>query len=257
MSWHYVEQGQGRPLVLLHGIGMSHRAWLPVMDRLAQQRRVLAFDTAGFGDSPCLPDGVPPTTVNLVLALQRVLQGLGIDGPVDIAGNSMGGWMALEAARLGLARSVVAISPAGLWRQPPARAKQVFFGMRRVARAAPWLVKGSLRVGLLRELFMAVPLSTGGRAIPADTAIELTWDFVDAPGFADTFAHAGRFAGGQGITAPVTVAFGTHDLLLGAAARRREELPDHARWREPKGWGHVPMWKDPAGVATLILEGTG
>lgn len=257
MSWHYVEQGQGRSLVLLHGIGMSHRAWRPVMERLARERRVLAFDTAGFGDSPCLPDGVPPTTVNLVRELERVLRGLGIDGPVDIAGNSLGGWMALEAARLGLARSVVAISPAGLWRQPPARAKHVFFGMRRVARTAPWLVKGSLRVPLLRELLMAVPLSTGGRDIPAETALDLTWDFVKAPGFEATFAHSGRFAGGQGITAPMTVAFGTHDLLLGQAARLRGELPAQARWLEPEGWGHVPMWKDPAGVAKLILEGTG
>lgn len=42
--WHCEERGQGRPLVLLHGIGMSSFAWSPVMGQLASQRRVLAFD---------------------------------------------------------------------------------------------------------------------------------------------------------------------------------------------------------------------
>src|SRR5690349_3737798 len=56
--WHHVERGRGRPLVLLHGIGMSHAAWTPVMGRLARERRVIAVDLAGFGRSAPLPDDV-------------------------------------------------------------------------------------------------------------------------------------------------------------------------------------------------------
>lgn len=254
--WHFIKQGQGRPLVLLHGIGMSSAAWKPVLSQLAESRRVIAFDTAGFGRSPLLPKHLPPTTVNLVLELQRVLREMGIDEPVDIAGNSMGGWMALEAARLGMARSVVAISPAGLWQKPPVHVKHIFFGMRRCTRTAPNLVKAMLRVRLLRELLMAVPLTTGSRDIPAEDAIAAAMDFVNAQGFTATFEHAEQFRGGQTITAPVTIAYGTHDWLMTANARLRHELPAHVRWLEPKGWGHVPMWKDPEGVARLILEGT-
>lgn len=55
MIWHHVEKGQGRPLVLLHGIGMSSDAWAAVFDRLAVQRRVIAFDIPGFGRTPGLP----------------------------------------------------------------------------------------------------------------------------------------------------------------------------------------------------------
>ena len=253
--WHYIEKGQGRPLVLLHGIGMSSKAWAPVMPLLARERRVIAFDTAGFGQSPTLPAGVAPTTHNLVRQLARELRTLGINEPVDIAGNSLGGWMALEAARLGLARSVVAISPAGLWHRPSARAKYIFFGLRQIAGKAPGLVKRSLRYALLRELFMAVPLSTGGRDIPAELAFELTMDFVNAKGFVDTFHHADRFSGGKTIQIPLTIAFGTHDWLLLKPEQRRDELPDHVRWMEPAGWGHVPMWKAPDAVAELILQG--
>jgi len=255
-TWHHLDEGQGRPLVLLHGIGMSSRAWSPVMASLAGHRRVLAFDVAGFGRSPLLPAHRPPTTVNLVLALREVLTNMGITEPVDIVGNSMGGWMALEAARLGMARSVVAISPAGLWRRPPMHAKHLFFSMRRVTRRAPGLVKAMLSVPWLREAIMAIPVSTGARHMPADEAFAAALDFANAPGFDATFQQATRFEGGQGIQVPLTVAFGTHDWLLPRQARLRAELPEHTRWLEPAGWGHVPMWKDPQGVVRLILAGT-
>lgn len=254
--WYFVEKGQGRPLVLLHGIGMSHQAWQPVMDILAAHRRVIAFDVAGFGRSPILANGTAPTTINLAIQLSKMLKDLAIDEPVDIAGNSMGGWIALEAARLGLARSVVAISPAGLWQTRPLHAKYVFFGLRRMAHLFPSLTKHSLKIGLLRELMMAVPLSVGGRHIPAETALALTMDFVNAQGFEQTFAHSTRFTDGQDIQCPVTVAFGTHDWLLTKDCRQTQELPKHFRWLEPQGWGHVPMWKDPQGVAELILDGS-
>lgn len=253
---HYIDRGQGKVLVLLHGIGMSSNAWKPVIPLLSQSRRVLAFDAAGFGRSPALPCSTPPTTENLVKALRASLNELGIHEPVDIAGNSMGGWMALEAARQGFASSVVAISPAGLWLTPPLRAKHTFFGIRRIARAFPGLVSAALRQAWLREVLMAMPLTTGCRRMPAEAAIEATFDFVNAVGFDRTFAHATRFEGGQSVQVPVTVAFGTHDWLLPERARLRGELPVQTRWIEPQGWGHVPMWKDPEGVAELILMGS-
>lgn len=254
--WHFEKQGQGRALILLHGIGMSCAAWQPVMNRLAKERCVIAFDTAGFGRSPSLPPQVPPTTINLVLELRRVLNAMGLEEPVDIAGNSLGGWMALEAARLGMARSVVAISPAGLWQRQPRHVKPIFFGLRRVTRAAPWLVKSMMQISFLREVFMAVPLTTGSHRMPPEAATAAAMDFAQAPGFEATFNHAERFEGGMGITVPVTVAFGSHDWLLTEDARLRDELPAHTRWLQPTGWGHVPMWKEPEQVAQLILEGT-
>src|SRR5215217_509878 len=97
--WHYSEDGSGRPLILLHGIGMSHTAWNAVTPYLRKTRRVIAFDIAGFGLTPPLPSGTLPTASNLVESLDRSLRAIGIELPVDIAGNSLGGYMALEAAK--------------------------------------------------------------------------------------------------------------------------------------------------------------
>lgn len=255
--WHCEERGHGRPLVLLHGIGMSSFAWSPVINQLAKERRVLAFDVAGFGKSAPLPEGTPPTAENLVKALLDNLQAMGIHEPVDVAGNSMGGWMALEMAKQGKVRSVVAISPAGLWKGKPSPIVTALFQiMRKSTRMSPGGVKRALRFGFLRELFMAMPISFGSRVmLPAD-AFRAAIEFAFAPGFDATVEHVGQFEGGQGITCRLTVAFGTRDWLLTTSAQRRDQLPANVKWVRPARWGHVPMWVDPQGVARLILDGT-
>lgn len=257
--WNRLECGEGRPLVLLHGIGMSHKAWKPIIPLLAATRRVIAFDIAGFGDSPELAADIQPTVVNLAQALGRELKSMGIDQPVDIAGNSMGGWIALEAARIGLARSVVAISPAGLWLTPPKHIMPIFFGLRRTAQILPRMTSLLMKSSILREVFLAVPISNGARNIPYEDAMAATRDFAGAPGFEKTFSSTSRFSDGQSIpvSIPVTIAFGTKDWLLTRhTSQLKDDLPKHGTWLEPQGWGHVPMWKDPEGVVSLILNHT-
>ena len=134
--WHFRETGSGPPLVLLHGIGMSNAAWSAVTPYLESTRRVIAFDIAGFGSTPALPGGTPPTVPNLVDGLDRSIRDVGLEIPVDLAGNSLGGTMALEAATRGIARTVVAISPACLWRKHgAAHVPIVFQGLRVMAGA--------------------------------------------------------------------------------------------------------------------------
>jgi pimeloyl-ACP methyl ester carboxylesterase len=65
-GWHYQDVGHGPPLILLHGIGMSHFAWKSIINNLADERRVLAFDIAGFGMTPPVPDNIQPIPANLV-----------------------------------------------------------------------------------------------------------------------------------------------------------------------------------------------
>src|SRR4029434_7104578 len=132
LGWHYIDVGDGPLLILLHGIGMSHVAWRNVIDNLANKRRVLAFDIAGFGITPPLANNVQPIPANFVTGIGSLADTLSrIDDErkiseeydcVDIAGNSLGGFLSLEAARIGKVgpfrvRSIAAISPAGLWKK--------------------------------------------------------------------------------------------------------------------------------------------
>jgi pimeloyl-ACP methyl ester carboxylesterase len=255
--WHFRETGSGRPLILLHGIGMSHAAWNAVTPHVCAARRVIAFDIAGFGQTSPLPSETPPTIANLVDGLERSLHEIGIDVPVDMAGNSLGGGMALEAARRGLARSVVAISPIGLWRAHPApHVKHVFRTLRFMAQKCPRLTRATMRKSWLRELALAVPISVGSRRMPVSDALRAVDDLAISTAFEDTFDHTRAPFSGREITVPVTVAFGDRDWILPRGSQHRTELPAHTRWIRMHGWGHVPMWVDPLGVSTLILEGT-
>jgi pimeloyl-ACP methyl ester carboxylesterase len=244
-------------LILLHGIGMSHAAWTPVVPHLAPTRRVIAFDIAGFGATPPLAVGTRPTITNLVDAFERCLCELRIDRPVDIAGNSLGAAMALECARRGIARTAVAISPIGLWKaHEPRHVRYVFGALRTTATRVPHLLKRVVRVSILRELALAIPLSPGSRRMPARDATRAVDDLANATTFEETFYNTRAPFRGREIEVPVTIVFGGRDSILTRGARRRDAVPAHARWIEQPGWGHVPMWADPIGVTSVILDGT-
>ena len=276
-GWHYKEAGQGRPLILLHGIGMSHVAWKMVVPNLAKERRVLAFDIAGFGSTPALTN-IQPAPANLVASLAETLSKIDEKkqiseeyDSVDIAGNSLGGYMALEAAKLGKlacfrVNSIVALSPAGLWKKRFPFRSDIVLQLTRVGiRLLPRLTHTLLRRERTRKLFMAIPVSP---EVPEADALELVNIFDSAPIFASQAAlkefresMKAPFCGGKTISKNirVTIAFGKRDLLLPPSARLRHEIPEDENviWRETQErWAHVPMWDDPEGVAKFILEGT-
>jgi pimeloyl-ACP methyl ester carboxylesterase len=259
MGWLGIEKGEGAPLVLLHGIGMAASAWAPVLDQLAATRRAIALDLPGCGRTPPLGPGIEPTPAAIASALVEEMTQRGVDQPFDVAGNSLGGFVALELAKSGHARSVVALSPAGLWhghapRMPTAMLK----AMHVTCRRAPGLVRASLRIGPVRAAALWVPVTTKGWRVPAAQAIEAAENFGRSSGF-EQLADAAEqpFRGGQQIKVPVTVAFGDRDLLLRpGSCRFRDQLPAHTRWVTIPGSGHVPMWDNSEAVARIVLAAT-
>src|SRR5918997_5950143 len=91
----YDRTGRGEPLVLLHGQGFSRRCWDPIIDLLVADRDVIAVDLPGHGDSPRQPKGTGNAPHDLAVAVAELLDQLGLQ-TVHVAGNSRGGWVALE-----------------------------------------------------------------------------------------------------------------------------------------------------------------
>jgi pimeloyl-ACP methyl ester carboxylesterase len=104
--------GSGTPLLLLHGISVTWRTWKPVLPLLEMHHDVIAPTLLGHSGAAPLADGVEPSLAALVDGVEAELDKLGLD-KVHVAGNSLGGWISLELARRGRARSVVVFSPAG------------------------------------------------------------------------------------------------------------------------------------------------
>lgn len=94
---HYVEwEGPAdRTFVLVHGLGGAHLQWVPVAPMLARHGRVLAIDLPGFGRTPRAGRSGKLTANRAVLS--RFLEQV-VGGPAILAGNSMGGGIAVMQA---------------------------------------------------------------------------------------------------------------------------------------------------------------
>ncbi len=110
MELNYHRAGAGEPLVLLHGIGSRWQIWEPVIGALAAEREVIALDLPGFGASPMPPTGTPAGIGSLTELVSEFIDQIGLERP-HVAGNSLGGWLALELAKRGNVRSATGLSP--------------------------------------------------------------------------------------------------------------------------------------------------
>ena len=247
MNLNHVRAGAGEPLVLLHPLGADLVVWEPVLSRLAAARDAIALDMPGFGASPALPNGTPPTPRALAAAVAAFMDEHGVER-AHLAGNSLGGWVALELAKLGRALSVTGLSSAGFWKRPLGPRETP---IRRVGR-------------LLLPIVPLITRSPGGRRallqgvmvrperVPPKSATRLVRAYVTAPGFeaANAAMRAEVFSGIEQVEAPVTLAWAEHDRLVARPSTR----PAGARMVTLRGCGHVPTWDDPDQVTRLLLS---
>jgi pimeloyl-ACP methyl ester carboxylesterase len=276
----FARSGTGAPLVLLHGLGASRRSWDPVLPALAARFDVIAVDLPGFGHSAPLPGPgeVPPAV--LAQSVADLLDALGVSHP-HVVGNSLGGWVALELASRRPVASLTLLSPAGLWRQNTPLYDRISLGASRwLARHTGPVLSRLVASRLGRALVLGQTHGHPMRLSPEYARAAVT-ELGRCPGFEAALAGtakrhfvaaapfgtapAGTAPAGTAstdpapfgtgpITAPVTVAFGSRDLLLRPGSRRLGQLPPHTRSEPLPGCGHLPMADDPAAVAALIIR---
>jgi pimeloyl-ACP methyl ester carboxylesterase len=242
--------GSGPPLLLVHGLGMSRAVWRPIVPLLAREREVVAVDLPGFGESPPGPE----TVLGLADAVAAFAGELGLDG-WHVAGNSLGGGIALALGASGRVRTACAVSPIGFAAgREVAYARGVLAATRGMARTLAPVVPVVARSRVLRAALSAHVAARPGR-IPAADAVQWTREYASAASFWPLL----RDAPGWKVLpphCPTTVAWGDRDRLLifsRQAPRARRVLPE-ARHVVLRRCGHVPTWDDPEQVARVILE---
>ncbi|HEY0117620.1 MAG TPA: alpha/beta hydrolase [Cellulomonas sp.] len=167
----WVEQtGSGRPLVLLHGNGETHRVFDRMVPLLAPQHRLVGLDSRGHGRSP-RGDG-PLTIARMADDVDEALDALGLDG-VDLLGFSDGGNVALELAlrHPGRSRALVVVGanlfPAGLKPASMAPIKAGHAALRLAERAVPWARTVTERWALMTDDPHIDPADLARVSIPA------------------------------------------------------------------------------------------
>jgi pimeloyl-ACP methyl ester carboxylesterase len=255
LSINHHREGDGPPLVLLHGVGHHWQAWRPVIDLLSREFEVIACDSPGFGRSSQLPASIEPTVAAYVDAFEWFFVELGLERP-HVAGNSMGGAIALELARRRAVRSATALSPAGFW--TPLELRYAQNSLRALANMPVALRPAIAALARTRSGRRALFAQTYGypARLPAEEALATLEDAWAAPAFNGALAAFDNYTFSEPEelrNVPVAVAWGKLDRLLPyrfQARRARAMLP----WamHVTLGAGHVPFSDDPAAVAEVI-----
>jgi pimeloyl-ACP methyl ester carboxylesterase len=238
MRIHLAEAGEGRGLILLHGLSATHANWEHTIPAFADRWRVIAPDLPGHGRS-AKPDA--PYTIDFYAGVIRSLgRELGLREAV-VMGNSLGGQIAIE---LGLSyptwtRALVLAAPAGGF----ASAVRTF-GWAIGAAAGPRL----LRLTLPRAVDLcfhdpSLPSCTERRRILAERLVA-----EDYPAFARAVSRslAGAIAAGQQplhrLRQPTLFVWGRQDRMIGlAGGRRLVRAVRQARFVVLEECGHLPM----------------
>lgn len=254
----YAREGTGEPLLLLHGIGHHRQAWDPVTHLMTGEREVITVDLPGFGASPGLPAGLPYDLPTTTVVFGAFCEALELERP-HVAGNSLGGLLALELGREKLVRTVTALSPAGFWNEAERRyAFGVLLAMRHISRRLPLpLVEQLSRSVAGRTMLTSTIYARPGLRSPEAVVAE-TLALARATGFDETLRAGGSVQFTDDIPGiPVTVAWGTRDwLLVRRQGVRAKRIIPGARLIRLPGCGHCPMNDDPALVARVILDGS-
>lgn len=227
---------------------------LPALER---EHDVLAPTLAGHAGGPPIAGQIDADT--LPDAVERAMDDAGFEA-AHIVGNSLGGYLALQLAERGRARSVVALAPAGGWADGDDAVRTTmehFVVMQdQLKLAAPYADAIVAKPEGRRKATQFITVNY--EHIPADLLAHQLRGVAACAAVGPFIAHAlsaGWTLDAERITCPVRIVWGTEDRLLEwprAAARYRALLP-HADWIVLDDVGHCPQLDVPLEAAQLIL----
>jgi pimeloyl-ACP methyl ester carboxylesterase len=139
-----VDQGRGKPLLLVHGFPLDHSMWGAQIEAFSRTHRVLAPDLRGFGASDVTAGTV--TMADMADDLARLLEALVVAEPVVLCGLSMGGYVGWQ-----------------FWRRHAAKLERLILCDTRAASDTREVARG-------REL-MAAQVEQEGAGVAADALL--------------------------------------------------------------------------------------
>ena len=249
--------GAGRPLVCLHGFTDTWRTWELVMPRLERRHDVLAVTLPGHAGGPPLQGEIGEALAD---GVERAMDAAAF-ATAHVAGNSLGGYVALQLAARGRAESVVALAPAGGWAPGDESYRDVLAHFTAMHEQLQALAPHADAIAATPEGRRRATqfITTNFEHIPAQLVAHLILGAARCTAAPALVAHALR-AGwpldAERIRCPVRVVWGTADRLLpwpSAAARYRRDWLPHADWIELDGIGHCPQLDVPLETAEFIL----
>ncbi len=250
----YRQEGDGRPILLLHANPGDRRDFDAVVPALAREHRVIAVDWPGYGDSPPPRPPSSATAVGYAALVPQIADELELRGLVVI-GNSLGGFAAVTLAlsRRDRVAALVLVNPGGFSRLGPAR--RAFCRIKGTERVTQAIALGFARRYLRHRndhVRAILERTDAGRRNPARVAVDAAiWrSFLDADYDLRDVA--------RGVQIPTLLVWGRHDPVLPFErdAETARAAISGARL-VPLDTGHMPFAEDPASFLDEVLPFVG
>ncbi len=234
----------GAPVVLLHGFGLSHRAWADVLKRIDPARYLIAFDLPGHAGSRGVPHGSAAVAAKAVLA---ELERRGI-AQAHLVGHSMGGAVAALVALREPSRtaSLTLLSPGGFGAEINASLLRRYAVAVEEAEIAA-ILPPFFSEGHRPPVGLAASIAKERRIEGAtDALVTIVETFFDG-----AMQRRLPLSDLARLTIPKTVLWGEEDHVL--PARQARELPDGFETRVLEGVGHMLPFEIPDTIARSIV----
>lgn len=251
-DWNLVDQGEGIPLLLVHGFPLDHSMWRNQIGALAQHVRVIAPDLPGFGKSRAKEPGLISMD-GFANRLQELLTALGVDQPVCFCGLSMGGYIGwqfwkLHRQQLG---ALIACDTKSLADTPEvARARQM------MARSIEKEGSQTIAADLIEKLFDESTLSQQPELIEQTRKVihESDRDVV-AGAHRAMAARPDTTSWLSEIEVPTLVAVGEHDIIStpDEMLQIANSIPN-STFLKIAGAGHMAPFEQPQAFNRAVVE---
>ena len=253
----YTRDENNPALVLVHGLGSAGNIWNSLLPQLLENFTVYAIDLPGHGEAPLGEDeeldprSLAQSIVDYMVSQMRVES-------MHVAGNSLGGWIALEMASVAPDNviSVTALAPAGLWHEQPPRKFPPSLDARILAKISQYFMKTAYRIPVLKAIGYK-KITHLWRELSFESCRDSVIAMAKSKGYMPMWhsANGRRFESVVPEKVKLSVVFGDEDLTLPKEiAQEKSVAPAHSRWIVVDNCAHVIMWNYPTLTVELIKK---
>ena len=256
-SHRYSQDNNNPVLVLVHGLGSAGSIWKSLVPQLVESFTVYAIDLPGHGDAQLNEnEEMDPRSLAQAIVDYMVSQ-LGVE-KMHVAGNSLGGWIALEMAAVAPDNvlSVTALAPAGLWHEQPRRKLPPSLDARIMAKISQYFMKTAYRIPVLKAIGYK-KITHLWRELSFESCRDSVIAMAKSKGYMPMWhgANGRRFESVVPEKVQLSVVFGDADLMLPQeVAQEKSVAPSHSRWIVVDNCAHVIMWNYPTLTVELIKK---
>ena len=241
-------------LVLVHGLGSAGSIWKTLHGGLEDSFTIYPVDLPGHGSAPLHEEELDPQALAHSI-VRTMTDEHGIEN-FHVAGNSLGGWIALEMAALfpDRVKSVTALAPAGLWQEGPTQKFPPSLLARILAKISQYFLKLAYRLPPLKALGYK-KITHLWRELSFESCKDSVLAMARSIGYSPMWKamRHKKFDSHIPEKIPVSIIFGDDDLTLPhPRAQLREVAPKHSRWIVVDNCAHVIMWNYPKLTVDLI-----